>query len=495
MLAVALIVMSATLPLLTRPGLPRHTDLELHVFRAAEFQAALADRPLDYPRWAADFYYGYGYPIFNYYAPLAYYAASIIALAPGLGIVGAMKAVLVLTSALAALGAFFLARRHFGSTAAVVASAAYVLSPYLLFIDPFMRGDVAEFLALGLLPWAFLAFDRPLTSRRDLARAALTLAALVFSHNLTALIGAALLATWLLWRGLLVDGVGRGLRDLAAIALAAGLSAVFWLPFFAERDAVRLNVAGPGHFDFHNHFVELGALLQPSPALDLGATTPHFVYNLGLAQWVLALPALLMLRRIRRPESRVPAFFALVALVMAFLVTPASSGVWEAVQPAALIQFPWRFLGPIALALAMCAACGVSLLPKPGLTAALALAALLGYALPTMYPPLWEADFGDTSPRGMIEFELSGVALGTTSTDDFLPVQVAQVPPPVDALLHAYLDLGGTQVDRFFYYGTGVPKVKPLRRSGRRIQGGIAGRELHRSVLPFQLSWLAGLCR
>ncbi len=459
--AVLLIALLAALPLLTRPGLPRHTDLELHVFRAAEFQARLADRPLEYPRWAPDFYFGYGYPIFNYYAPLTYFVASALALVPGLGIVGAVKVVLIFTFVLAALGTYCLARRHFGSTGAVAASAAYVLSPYVLFVDPFMRGDAAEFLALGILPWVFLAFDRPPASTRDVGLAALALAAFVFSHNLMALIGAAMLAAWLTWRGLLVDGAGRWPRDVLAMALAVGLTAVFWLPFFAERDAVRLDVAGPGHFDFRRHFVEFGTLLRPSPVLDLGATTPHFIYNVGLAQWLLALPALLALRDPSRPASRVVAFFALVSLFMGFLITPASQALWEALPPVALIQFPWRFLGPVALALAMCAAAGVSLLPQFRSTATAAVAIVLLLALPTMYPPLWEADFGDHSPRGMIDFELSGVALGTTSTGDFLPRTVTQLPPPAQPLLDAYR--AGQAVDRFDPDSGRGARVKPVR--------------------------------
>ena len=55
-----------------------------------------------------------------------------------------------------------------------------------------------------------------------------------------------------------------------------------------------------------------------------------------------------------------------------------------------------------------------------------------------MYPPLWDADFGDTSPRGMIDFELSGVALGTTSTGDFLPTPVGREPGPTASLLDSY---------------------------------------------------------
>jgi len=487
-----LIALIAALPLLTRPGLPRHTDLELHVFRAAEYRSVLAERPFEYPRWAPDFYYGYGYPIFNYYAPLAYFAASVISIAPGFDIVVAMKAMLVLAFVLASLGMLALARRHYGASAGVVASAVYVLSPYMLFVDPFMRGDAAEFLALGILPWVFWAFDRPLQSPRQIGRAAAVLAALVFSHNLMALIGGAMLAAWLLWRGVFVDGVGRWPRDLTAVLITVGLTAIFWLPFIAERGAVRLDVAGPGHFDFRNHFIDLGTLLRPSPVLDLGATTPHFIYNLGLAQWVLALPALMALRRISGAPARIAVFFLLLSLAFILLITPASQSLWEAAPAAAYIQFPWRFLGPASFTLAMCAACSVSLVhtrpqitrmprmsfqsvksvfsvvafyaSRPQIAGPLVLGLTLFAALPTMYPPLWDADFGDPSPRGSIDFELSGVALGTTSTGDFLPHTVAQVPPPAQPVIDAFRN--GQSIDRFDYATAPNARVTPVHLSG-----------------------------
>ena len=72
-----------------------------------------------------------------------------------------VKLVILAAYALGAYGVYFLTRRHFGSTAGVIASTAFVLSPYFLFIDPLLRGDLAEFLALSLLPWVFYVFDRP----------------------------------------------------------------------------------------------------------------------------------------------------------------------------------------------------------------------------------------------------------------------------------------------------------------------------------------------
>src|SRR5512136_2965635 len=205
LITIFIVVVIAALPFLTRPGLPRGTDLELHVFRAAEYSEVLRDGVL-YPRWAPDFYYGYGYPIFNYYAPLTYAFANVLDLVPGVDTVTSVKLVILAAYALGAYGVYFLTRRHFGSVAGVIASAAFVLSPYFLFIDPLLRGDLAEFLALSLLPWVFYAFDRP---RHFSIATPLVLAAFVLSHNLLALIGAALLVFYLVWRGLFVDGPKR----------------------------------------------------------------------------------------------------------------------------------------------------------------------------------------------------------------------------------------------------------------------------------------------
>lgn len=459
LITVLLIVVIAALPLLTRSGLPRHTDLELHVFRAAEYGEVWRAGVL-YPRWAPNFYYGYGYPIFNYYAPFTYALANVYALVPGVDVVTAVKGVMLTAFLLAAYGAYFLARRHFGSKAGVIAAAAFVLSPYFVFIEPFMRGDLAEFFALSLLPWVLLAFDRPRFSITQ----PLVLAILIFSHNLLALMGVGFLIAYLLWRGLVMDRPRRWRGDAVSIGLALALTAILWLPFFAERGAVRLDVAGPGHFDYHNHFVPWSMLLSPSPALDFGATALKYIYNLGLIQWLMLIPAAIVAVIKRREEAGKHAlFYVWMSALLIFLITPASTFIWDAVPPAALIQFPWRFLGPAALALALAAGSVVggqrgdsrasANLPREthhpsrirfhvarlsDYSLLTSLLALLITAMPTLYPPPWASDFGDTSPRGAIEFELSGVARGTTSTDDFLPVPVGRVPPPNEALLASY---------------------------------------------------------
>jgi hypothetical protein len=468
--SVAIILVLAALaawPFLTRPGLPRETDAELHVFRAAQIGEALRGSMV-YVRWAPDLWLGYGYPIFNYYSPLTYYLANLITLL-GLDMVTAVKAVFIIGLLSAVAGMYVFVRENWGERAGIVAAAAYVFSPYVLFIDPHMRGDLAEFFALALFPWLLWAFQmsnvkcresnfrRATSDLRPLVGVALW-AALILTHALMALIFSALLVAWLVWQLLLLKPSLSNLSFLIShLAFVLGLSALYWLPFVLERNAVHLSVVGPGQFDFHNHFVAWRDLFAASPALDLGATIPQYIRNLGLAQWLLALLAIPVIIRFRRePQARLLMFFIPSSLFLVFMMLSPSALVWENVPLMPFIQFPWRFLGPVTATLAVCVGVGSQssfLIPHfspskwigQAITAAVLLAILI-LALPTMYPPPWSADFGPTTPRGVIQVELNGRWLGTTSTGDFIPSTVKSHPPANADLIASY-DRGA--VDKF----------------------------------------------
>ncbi len=62
-------------PLLNNGFFPMHDDTQ--VARVYEMKKALADGVFPV-RWSQDLGYGYGYPIFNFYAPLAYYVGGYI---------------------------------------------------------------------------------------------------------------------------------------------------------------------------------------------------------------------------------------------------------------------------------------------------------------------------------------------------------------------------------------------------------------------------------
>jgi len=461
----------AVTPWLTRTGLPAGTDAEIHVPRVAEFARVLADGVF-YPRWAPDFYLGYGYPLFNFYAPLVYYLAQSFYLFTSAA--GAVKAIFVLGTLLAGLGMYAFGRRNLGRAAGVVAAAAFVYAPYLVLIDPFVRVDLAEYVAIAWMPWVLWGFDRLLegSRRRGVALAALPLAALALTHNLMLMLFAPLLVAYLLLRLFLARERGAWARAVGAGALAVGLTAVFWLPALVEKQYIILDqVIGYDDFDFHRHFLTLRELLRLSPVLDLGALNPAVAYNLGLPQWGLAVVGWLggwVVRWLggwgaqdRSVEgvvvslptgcglAKIAGFMGVAALALGFLTLDASTRVWEAIPPLRYVQFPWRLLGLAALPVAWLVGAGVAATGERwrAWAASGALALLLVGALPTLYPPQWTPLQADFSPQDMIDLELDGVALGTTANREYTPVWVKSPPEASGKVLAGYRT--GGLVDRF----------------------------------------------
>ena len=252
-----LLVGVAAWPFISRAGLPFETDAELHVFRLAEL-ARLVSGGVFYPRWAPNFYFGYGYPIFNYYAPLAYYLGLPLALLPTVGAVVATKAVFVFTYLAGAWGIFGLVKDSWGRNAGLVAATAYIFSPYIQYVDPHARGDLAEFLSFGLFPLALWAYNRLNlngTARAFLAGVALT-AFVILSHNLMALVLYALLCAWVVWQvsihlwnakqGSVQTAISHWFKDhavwlLLTLVLGVGSSAFFWLPVALELSLIHIS--------------------------------------------------------------------------------------------------------------------------------------------------------------------------------------------------------------------------------------------------------------
>jgi hypothetical protein len=476
-----LVTVSTTLfaawPLLTRPGLPTFMDGEQHVYRTFEILWAW-QQGVPYLRWAPNVFYGFGYPVFNYYAPLTYYLAAAygglccgLALGPAAGV----KFVPVLSLGLGAAGMYLFLRDRWHTSAAVVGGAAFTLSPYVFYINPVARGAAPEALSLALAPWLLWSFSRlrRTSTSQDIALAAVICAALLLAHNLMAPIFLGLLLLWLAWehwlpehprskregapesneiierkaagervRGALVRTALRPLRAMGlALLLGLSLAAFLWLPALLERQDVQLQEATLGLLDFRRTFVPITELLTPPATADLDLQPRvRLKFQLGVPQWVLAALGALML--LWQQEGRGGAvFFAVGAAGLTFLVTPPSLPVWEALPPLAFVQFPWRLLGPAALTAGISAGAAVHEVarrwPRTGLAVSVAaLAALHLAALPLLDPLPW-ADFGPVSALRIIQ---SGQDWwpGTTATNEFLPVTVRQAPGPQPALIASY---------------------------------------------------------
>ena len=102
---------------------------------------------------------GYGYPFYNFYAPLSIYVAAAFRFL-GFSFVRAIHLAQLAGFIVAGLGMFHLGRRWLGSRwAGLLAAVAYTVAPFHM-VNVYVRGDsLAEFWAMAFYPVVLLAAD------------------------------------------------------------------------------------------------------------------------------------------------------------------------------------------------------------------------------------------------------------------------------------------------------------------------------------------------
>lgn len=453
-LVVLAISFIAIWPFLSRVSLPQGTDAELHIFRLAELSYLIRGGEL-FPRWAPNFYHGYGYPIFNYYAPLTYYVGLLAELTPWADAVAAVKIVFVCGILLAGFGMYGFVRDNWGRRAGYVAAATFLYAPYIQYIDPHARGVLPESFSFGVFACALWALNRLRTTggRWSWLVSVLLVAAVVLSHNLMGLLFFGILTAWTAWL-LVVDYQDAEKRTkiarlmLPALGLGLGIATFFWLPVILERNAVNLNtlIGRQDNYDFHTHFLSVRELFSATIRLDWGASEPAFRFNLGIAQWMLGGLGLLLLLTAKVRHRRHLSFFAVTLFLLVLLMLPWSAVIWETIPFLPYFQFPWRFLGAVAALLAILAGAGTvafsDLICRSSQidesssqirmncrtwTTVLFVSFPIVMGLPLSQPSPWP-DFGEVNHLRMTLIENTGRWLGTTSTADYVPVTVDTIP-------------------------------------------------------------------
>jgi hypothetical protein len=196
---------------------------------------------------------------------------------------------------------------------------------------------------------------------------------LVLTHNLTALL---MMPVALLHLGVLAVWTRRWRRlwgAAGALALAAGLSALFWLPALVESRAVGLSVGASA--GYANHMLTAATWLRRSvafflnPPETLGPVFPLSWFALALV----AVGLILLLRRlpsfrkddIGQPPLPLVGFHLAVAIGAMFMTTAASLFIWQPLTSLlGQLQYPWRFLLLEAVGLMGVAAALPALLAK-----------------------------------------------------------------------------------------------------------------------------------
>jgi hypothetical protein len=324
------------------------------------------------PSWGPDWAFGYGYPFWIVYGPLATFVGELFHHFGGLGFEESVKAVLGLSVLLSGLAMYGFVRSWLGRNAGLVAAVAYMAIPYHL-VDVYVRAAMAESVALIFLPLALWGF-RETVMRPRLAAiigAAFAYAAIMWTSNLVALVFTPGLALYVfvLWLWRVRDerrktddrrpttddqGPIPVIRPLlfaaVAFALGLGLSAAFFIPALIEQRYINQTQWFGKYYDPFQHFVYFFQLLNPAWGFGISQPGPDDIaqgamsYQLGAAATLLSLIALLLAGRQPPGRRREIWFWSAWAAVSIFLTLGVSAFAWRYVPIVRFAQFPWRYL-------------------------------------------------------------------------------------------------------------------------------------------------------
>jgi hypothetical protein len=350
-------------------------DARHDVYFIFEYDKSVQDG-IWFPRWSPDWTYGYGYPFFIVYGPLATLVGELFHHFLGLGYEASVKALLGLSILLSGLAMYGFVRSWLGRNAALVAAVAYMAIPYHL-VDVFVRAAMAESLALVFLPLALWGFRESVLRPRTAAilGAAASYAAIMWTSNLVALVFTPALGLYvvLLIVGRLKAGAQEpeagarrsliarlgliALAPAAAFCLGLALSAAFFVPALIEQSYINKTQWFGQYYDPSQHFVYFHQLFNPAWGFGISKPGPDDVaqgsmsFQLGAAATVLALIAVCSATGIRSLRERLGpdrrrevAFWAGWAVVSIALTLAISAPLWRYVPLVAYAQFPWRYL-------------------------------------------------------------------------------------------------------------------------------------------------------
>lgn len=356
LLLLFIITIPAFMRIINGQYFPMHDDQ--HIARLYLFDQGILQGQL-YLRWVGLLGFGFGYPLFNFYPPLIYFVGEVFHLL-GFSLIWSVKLTFILGFYLSAVGIFLLIKKLTNRISAFLGATLYTYFFYHAVLI-YVRGALAEFFSLAILPFLFLALIN-LSDKANLKNGiifGILLALLILTHPLIAFPAVMFLFLFTTFYLLLIKNRWQFIKFLVIGGiLGLGLSSFFWLPSFAERKYTLVDqiltkelASHNIHYIFPQQFIySLWGFGGSGPGLSDGMTFQLGKIHIGLVvvSLVLSFISRLLpptLRRGRNDKTlKYFYFFAFLLLFSLFMTTSYSSFIWDNVKYLWYLQFPWRFL-------------------------------------------------------------------------------------------------------------------------------------------------------
>lgn len=321
-------------------------DGEAHVARFAAYFKAFIDGQFPL-RWAGDLNYGYGSPVFIFYYPFPG-LLSIPIHSLGASFESTFKLLIGVFFSLSFITFFLWAREFAKREVAFLGAMLYGLTPYH-FLNIYVRGDVAEVIALAIVPLVFLFIKKSIETKSSsfIILASVFYGLLILSHNAVGLIFSPVILVYSIIitkkRSEQSNFSKNLVFGLSPIILGLMLSAFFWMPSLAESRYTNREVF-IGNM-FRDHFPSIQQLIYSpwrfGPDVNRsGGLSPQ----IGIINLIFAIGSIgLFFTKFKK--KKMVLFWAAVIALTIFLTLNTSNFIWQNLPLMKFLQFPWRVVG------------------------------------------------------------------------------------------------------------------------------------------------------
>lgn len=345
------LTLSLLWPLVWAPYFSHHDDVQ--IIRLYEMDKCIKDGQIPC-RWVPDLGGLYGYPLFNYYAPLPYYFGELIYLVNG-NLIISVKSMFAVSFLGSYIFMFLFGQKFWGKQGGSLSAIFYAFAPYHA-LNFYVRGAMGEMFALMFFP-AILWAQTRLSERTNLGNLLLLgifIAALVTSHNLSVMIFFPVVILWTLILFLKKKNQKFLWFSLASYVLGALLSSFYLIPMIFEKHLVHVDTTTYGYFGYTEHFKGIkelfidrswgwGSSIREVP----GGEKEKISFQIGwvhILSWILAIFSIKLLWKSNPWIAKMVLSLSFAALFAIFMVHPRSEFIWNMIEPLKYLQFPWRFL-------------------------------------------------------------------------------------------------------------------------------------------------------
>jgi hypothetical protein len=311
-----------------------------------------------YPRWLIGMNDGFGSPTFFFYPPLAYYFTAIwgfILGAPKTDAqvwqqLGFSAATAIIASGITC---YFWLKGLVRPIPAAIISVIYLLIPYHLTTDLYIRGALAELWAFVWMP-LILKFVRDLQTKplTGFIGLSLSYSMLIMTHLPTTLLFSLVPIAYALFLAINEKSKAQFISTVLGMGIGIGIADIYLLPAMVARNFISMEPNSQSPLYFANNFLLPFSSAEYSPYITQ--------LTILLVTMIVGIILCFIGGKIQFTQKIEWKFWLVIAGICVLLMIPLSKPVWGLISILQSVQFPYRFNAVLCVAFAALTALTVS---------------------------------------------------------------------------------------------------------------------------------------